>query len=118
MKRIISLVLTAVLLLGCVSVFASCGKISRSYADKINKAYEDREPLTYTEVKEHLGDDVADLTFLESGVIIAVKGCDSWEDIEEMLNDGKTVKGLYVVFALGKATGAEYREITLSDKKS
>ena len=117
MKRIVSLVLTLVLLVGCVATFASCGKISQGYADKINKAAEKDDHYTYEEVIDDLGDDAVDLTLLKNGVIIAVKDCDSWEDIEEKLDAGKTVKGLYVTVVLGKATSAEYREITKNDKK-
>ena len=38
MKRILSTLLVCVLLVGCVLSFASCSKISESYADKINEA--------------------------------------------------------------------------------
>ena len=117
MKRIISLVLACVLLTGCMLAFASCGKISESYADKINKAAKNDDHFTYEEVTKALGDDVIDLTMLKTGVVIAVKGCDSWDEIEDKFDDGKTVKGLYVTFVAGKATSAEYREITADDKK-
>lgn len=117
MKRIISLVLTLVLLVGCVATFASCGKISQGYADKVNKAAANGEHFTYDEVMEDLGDNAIDLTIVKTGVIVAVKGCTTWDEIEDKIDDGKTVKGLYIVMALGKATSAEYREITAEDNK-
>jgi len=40
MKKILSAVLACVLIIGCVLTLASCGKISESYAKKINKAAE------------------------------------------------------------------------------
>ena len=116
--RITSLLLVITM---AVFMFASCGKISQSYADKINKAADKDEHMKYADVKEDLGDDVADLTITvmgsTNGVLIAVKGCDSWDDIEDKIDEGKTVKGLYVTILNGKATKAEYREITANDKK-
>ena len=115
MKRIISLVLTFVLLVGCVATFASCGKISQGYADKINKAAADKEYYTYDEVMEDLGDNAVDITFLKSGVIVAVKGCETLDDIKDKIDDGKTVKGIVITVVAGKATSATYKEITKDD---
>ena len=108
MKKILSL---ALLLALTLMMLVSCGNISESYAKKINNAAEKGEHYTYEEVLEDLGDDAVDATFLKSGLIIAVKGCDSVEDIEEKLEDGKTLKGIVVTVAVGKATFAEYKEI-------
>lgn len=115
--RITSLLLVITM---AVFMFAACGKISQSYADKINKAAEKDEHMTYSEVKDDLGEDVVDLTVTiigsTNGALIAVDDCDSWDDIEEKLEEGKTVKGLYVTIVNNKATKAEYREITTNDK--
>lgn len=117
--RIVSLMLVMVLLCGAM---LSCSKVSESYADKINKAAEEGENLTYAEVKEDLGDNIVlDATGSisagnESGMIIAVKGCETWEEVEEKLDDGDTVKGIYVTFVLGKATKAEFKEVSKDDK--
>ena len=108
MKRIVSFALVIMLAL---AMLVSCGSVSESYAKKINKAAEKGEHYTYEQVLEDLGDDAVDATFLKTGVIIAVKGCDSVEDIEEKLEDGKTLKGIVVTVAVGKATFAEYKEI-------
>lgn len=115
MKKLITLLLTLSLVVGCVCSLASCSNVSQSYANKINKAAERGEPLTKTEVLEDLGEDAFELDLVFGGVIMAVKGCDSWEDVKEKLDEGKTVKGIVVTIGLGKATGAEYREITDED---
>ena len=112
MSKILALILA---LLMVVSVFAACGNISQSYADKVNKAAEKDEHITYTEVLEDLGEDAIDITLLKSGVIIAVKGCSTVDDIKAKLDDGKTVKGIVVTVVGGKAISAEYREITNKD---
>ena len=112
MKKILSAVLACVLIIGCVLALASCGKISESYAKKINKAAEADEHYTYDQVKEDLGDNAVDITILKSGVIIAVKGCETLDEIEDKLDDGKTVKGIVITVVAGKATSATYKEIT------
>lgn len=117
MKKILSAVLACVLIIGCVLTLASCGKISESYAKKINKAAEADEHYTYDQVKEDLGENAVDITILKSGVIIAVKGCETLDEIEDKLDDGKTVKGIIVTIVAGKATSATYKEITEEDLK-
>ena len=117
MKKIISLALACVLLFGCMLALASCGNISESYAKKINKAAEEDEHYTYDEVVEDLGDNAIEIAILKTGVIVAVKGCETVEDIQAKLDDGKTVKGIVVAVAAGKAVSAEYKEITEDDLK-
>lgn len=112
--RIIAIAMVAVML--CMAL-ASCSNISESYAKKINKAAENDEHYTLKEVKEDLGDEAVELTFLDSGVVIAVKGCDSLDDIEDKIEEGKTVKGIIVTILAGKATAAKYTEITEDDLK-
>ena len=117
MKRSVRLLTVAMALVVLCMALASCSNISESYAKKINKAAEDKEPYTLDQVKEDLGDEAVEITLLGTGVVIAVKGCDSVEDIKEQLKDGKTVKGIIVTVALGKATAAKYTEITEDDLK-
>ena len=117
MKRILSTLLVCVLLVGCVLSFASCGKISESYAEKINAAAKDGEHYTYDQVVEDLGDNAIELAKLESGFIVAVKGCESLEEIKDQLEAGKETKGIVVVVFAGKAISAEYRVITEDDLK-
>ncbi|MBQ8546774.1 MAG: hypothetical protein IJ437_07545 [Clostridia bacterium] len=121
MKKTLRIAALLLVLSMTVFMFAACSNISESYAEKINKANEDGEPLTYSQVIEDLGEEnVTDLTLSilgsTNGVIIAVKDCDSWEDIEEKLDNGETVKGISVTIVNNKATSAEYREITEEDK--
>lgn len=108
MKKIVSLALVLVLAL---AMLVSCGNISESYANKINKAAEKGEHYTYAQVKEDLGDEAVDVTFMGSGVIIAVKNCTSLEDLEKMIEEDKDIKGIVVTIAAGKATAAKYGEI-------
>ncbi len=120
MKRIISLTLVIVML---ICTLASCGSISESYAEKINEAAKNKEHYTYSDVVDDLGgkDKVIDYTIdlfgSVNGTVIAVKGCKNWDEVEDKIDEGKTVKGIVVVILNGKATGAEYREITTGDKK-
>ena len=116
MKKVISAFLSLVLLAGMVFTLASCN-ISESYAEKINKAAEAGEHYTYEEVLEDLGEDAVDITAVKTGVIVAVKGCSSLEDIKAKLDAGDEVKGIVVTVALGKATGAKYKSITADDLK-
>lgn len=115
MKKFIKIISLTLALVCICGVFAACGNISQSYADKVNKAAEKDEHITYTEVLEDLGEDAIDITLLKSGVIIAVKGCSTVDDIKAKLDDGKTVKGIVVTVVGGKAISAEYREITNKD---
>ena len=113
MKKILALVLA----LSLVFMLASCGKISESYAKKINAAADKGEHYTYDEVVEDLGDNAIEIALLGNGVVIAVKGCESVEDIKEMIKDGKTVKGIVVTMLAKKAISATYKEITEDDLK-
>ena len=117
MKRIISSVLVVAMILAVVFSLASCSNISQSYADKINKAAEDNKHYTLAQVKEDLGENAVELTILNSGVVIAVAGCKSVEDIEDKIEAGETVKGIIVTVVASKATGAKYTEITENDLK-
>ena len=115
MKKIISMVLVCVLLLGSMLALASCSNISESYAEKINKAAEAGEHYTLEKVKEDLGDEAVDITVVGSGVVIAVKGCTSLDELEDKLDNGEKLEGIVVTFVLGKATAATYKEISEKD---
>ncbi|MBR5139561.1 MAG: hypothetical protein IKV16_00765 [Clostridia bacterium] len=116
MKKVISAALAVILLVGSIFTLVSCN-ISESYAEKINKAADAGEHYTYEEVLEDLGEDAVDITVVKTGVIVAVKGCSSLEDIKAKLDAGDEVKGIVVTVALGKATGAKYKSITADDLK-
>ena len=116
MKRVISALLCAILLVGSVFALVSCN-ISESYAEKINKAKEAGEPYTYEEVLEDLGEDAIDITILKTGVVVAVKGCSSLDELEDKLDNGDKVEGIVVTMVAGKATAATYKSITEDDLK-
>ena len=113
MKRILSLVLA----LSLVFMLVSCGNISESYAKKINAAADKGEHYTYDQVVEDLGDNAIEIAVLGTGVVIAVKGCESVKDIREKIDNGETVKGIVVTMLVNKAMSASYREITKDDLK-
>ncbi len=118
MKKIVSLVLVAVLM---VLALVSCSNISQSYADKINAAAEKDEHILYSQVKEDLGEDIADITVTllgsTNGAVIAAKGCKSVDDIKAKLDAGETVQGIVVTILNNKAVSAKYKELSNDDLK-
>ncbi len=64
--RIISLIMVVVFV---GAALVACSNISQSYADKINKAAENDEHITYTQVLEDLGENAVDVTIAKTGVI-------------------------------------------------
>ena len=119
MKKIISAALVCVFMLGTMLALASCSNVSEKYAEKINKAAEVGEHYTYEDVKKDLGEDVVDITVTvmgsTSGVLIAVEGVSSLDELEDKIDNGETVKGIVVTILNSKATKAVYKEITDSD---
>lgn len=110
--------LAAALVAGVAALgLASCSAVSESYAEKINDAAADKEYITYDEVKDKLGDEAVDITIAKTGVIVAVKGCKSIDDIKAKIDEGKDVKGIVITVALGNATGAVFKTITADDLK-
>jgi len=112
--KVLSLMLVIVMLMCSL---ASCGNISESYAKKINKAAEDGEHYTYDQVVKDLGENAIEIAFMGTGVVIAVKDCKSIDDLNKMLESGKTVKGIVVTMLANKATSASYKEISEDDFK-
>ena len=116
MKRFFKWLVASVAALSLILLVA-CSNVSQKYADKVNKAAKDGEPITLEQVRKDLGDDRAEIIILGSGVIISVKGCKSVDDIKEKIDEGKDVEGIIVTILASKATSAEYRKITTSDLK-
>ena len=118
MKLLKRLSLFAVVIAFVLSL-ASCSKVSQKYADKVNKAAEEGECYTLAQVKEDLGDEAIEiiLPVVNTGVVIAVKGCESYDEIKAQLDEGKETKGIIIVIADGEAKSAEYRVITEEDLK-
>ena len=116
-KRSSLLVIALILVLS----LTSCGKISQGYADKVNKAAEAGEHYDYDKVMKDLGKEAVwiggEVFGSHSGVVIAVKGCQSYDDIKTKLDEGKTVKGIIVTVLANKAQSAKFTEITESDLK-
>ena len=101
---------------GCfvLLLLVACSNISKNYADKINKAYEDGNPLTLEQVRNDLDNEV-EILVLNSGVIIAVKDCSSLDDIKKKVDNNEDVEGIVITIVLSKAQHAEYRKITNDD---
>ena len=118
MKLVKRLSLFAVLL-AFVFTLAACSNVTQKYADKINKAVENGEHYTLAQVKEDLGDEAIDIIvpIINTGVVVAVKGCTSVDEIKAQLEAGKETKGLVIIIAGGEATSASYRVITEEDLK-
>lgn len=116
MKKLLKRISVLFALVG-VMVLVSCSHVSQSYADKINKAADNNEHYTLEQVRDDLGDEAVEVIAFNSGFIIAVKGCDSLEDIKAKLDEGKDINGIIVTFVASKATSAEYRKITADDLK-
>ncbi len=116
MKRFFKWLAGSVAALSLILLVA-CSNVSQKYADKINNAAKNGEPIALTQVQKDLGDDRVELLVLGNGVIISVKGCKSVDDIKKKLDEGKDVEGIVVTIALSKATSAEYRKITSKDLK-
>ena len=70
-----------------VFVLASCSgsKVSKSYADSINKGAESKNYITYEVAKNDLGKECNDWTMGGNGIIFAVKGFDNLDN-EEAFN--------------------------------
>ena len=116
MKKVLSLLLVCAMM---VLTLASCNKASKDYANKVNEAAKSREYLTYETVMDDLGEDAVSFInpFVNSGWVLLVDDCDTAEDIKELLEKDKTVKGLRITITLGKATKAVYTKITKDDLK-
>ena len=115
MKKIFAILVALVLVVS----LASCSKVSQKYADKVNEAAEAGECYTLAQVKEDLGDEAIEVIVpvINTGVVIAVKGCESYDEIKAKLDEGKETKGIIIVIAGGEAKSAEYRVITEEDLK-
>ena len=106
MKKLLGL-----LSLVCVLVLAACSNVSQKYADKINAAAEAGEHYTVEQIREDLGDEAVEVLLLNSGVIYAVKGCETKAEIQEKIDAGEEVEGITIVILGGKAQSAKYSVI-------
>lgn len=92
---------------------ASCG-IGQSAADRINKAAEEKNHLTYDQLIKDYGKPTYDVTAevlgSRNGSVIWVKGCDTSTKVEEKLNNGEKLSALTVIILNSKATSATWTE--------
>ena len=85
MKKLFAILVALVLVVS----LASCSKVSQKYADKVNEAAEAGECYTLAQVKEDLGDEAIEIIIpvINTGVVIAVKGCESYDEIKAKLEE-------------------------------
>ena len=113
-SSVFAMFLALILLVGC--------NVSQGYADKINKAAENKKHIEYSQVVKDLGkDNIIDGTIevagYRVGAVIGVKGLSDKEELEKRLDEGKEVDGIIVVIENGKAIKAEFRKVTKNDFK-
>lgn len=94
-----------------VLLLASCSNVTEKYATKINEAAEAGEHYTVEQIRDDLGDEAVELLVFNSGVIYAVKGCESKEEIQALIDAGEEVEGITIVVLNGKAQSAKYSVI-------
>lgn len=119
LKSICALLVCAVL----TFTLASCSaqKKYEKMAEKIRVAEAKEEPLTYEEVVDKLGQPTVNGTISAlgsgaTGICVWYAGCESTEEFNEKLDNGKEVAYISVTFAKGKATNAEAGVKTPSEK--
>lgn len=118
MKRIFKLSMVSLVALFALFTLASCAGINQGFADEINEKAKVDEHYTYADLIDKLGDPTVDVSgnlgglIGVTGVVQWSKGYDSLDAVNEALEAGKTVPTLYVTFLNGKATSAEYKELT------
>ncbi|MDE5565971.1 MAG: hypothetical protein K2I77_03185 [Anaeroplasmataceae bacterium] len=100
-------------------VLVSCkgGNISKSYADKINKAAEEGNYITLEEVEKALGDYAQVSVVAGYGTVSAVKGYKASED-EKFMSDllkkpDKKISIITITIADGNATAAVFKSGTI-----
>ena len=93
-----------------------CG-VSQSTVNKINDAAKAKDPMTWNEVVEILGTDyvagfsIGDANYV-TGRVVWYQGYETYEEVKQALENGKTVKKISVDFFLGEAISAEYEEVS------
>lgn len=118
MKKLWKALVTCFACLGIV-LLVGCSNVSQSYADKINEEAKDDDGvyITLDQVRKDLGDEAVEILLLNSGLVIAVKGCTSLDQIKEKVDAGEDVEGIVITILNKNATAASYRKITADDLK-
>ena len=100
-----------------VVVLASCSNVSKSYADKVNEAYQNKTTLKYDDVKKDLGDECIDCTVGQNGVLVAVKGMTAGnykEKLDKASPDDK-FEFIVITVVVGNCTYAHYASGTKTE---
>ena len=117
MKKLKRIFLAIALCFVTVITLASCSKVSKSYADKINNAYQAGNALTYEDVVNELGDECIDSTIAKNGLLTAVKGLTK-ENYKEKLNAASSdtkFEFITITVVQGKCTYAHYASGTANE---
>ena len=87
MKKFGGILVGVLLCFTFIWVLASCSgsKVSKAYADSINKGAADANYVTFETVKKDLGKECNDWTFDGSGYIFAVRGYDNLDNQEAFM---------------------------------
>lgn len=124
MKKLVKVIGIASILGAFAFTTASCSHATESYANKINDEAkdDDGEYITYEKAKKALGKECIDVTVTvlgsTNGVLVAVKGCKSSDDIQKKIDDGKEVKGIVITVVNNNCISAAYRTIDTKDLKA
>lgn len=118
MKRIFKLSLMSLIAVFALFALVGCAGINEDFAAEIGEKAKVDEHYTYADLVDKLGEPTVGLStnlgglIGVSGVVQWSKGCEDKDALNEKLEAGKTVPTLYVTFVNGKATSAEYKELT------
>ena len=117
MKKIKRIFLAIALCFVTVITLASCSKVSKSYADKINKAHENGNDLTYEDVVKDLGDECIDCTTVKNGMLVAIKGYtkDNYKEKLNAANGDTKFEFITITVVLGKCSYAYYASGTANE---
>ena len=117
MKVLRRVLVGLVLCFAFVVVLASCSNVSKSYADKVNEAYQNKTTLKYDDVKKDFGDECIDCTAGQNGVLVAVKGMTAGnykEKLEKASSDDK-FEFIVITVVVGNCTYAHYASGTAGE---
>ena len=119
MRKFRNILLSLALAFVFVITLASCSKVSKSYADKINEGFKNGNCLTYQEVKDELGDECIDATHnnANSGLLIAVKGVtrDNYREMLAKADSTTKYEVLAITVVQGQCQNANYASGTLAE---
>lgn len=114
MKRLLKCVSVAAMVIGLMFLF-SCSKTDHAYEKRINEfvelvntSAEKGKPITLNAVKTKLGEDIIEVLILNSGYVIAIKDCKTYDELKVKYYLGEDIEGIFVSIQDGKAVFAKY----------